>query len=72
MPVDPTGTAPGLKPEGPEDSPKVNIKCKNTSCTSILAIEIKIGAQSGSRRLYQCIKCKTTWGVSVGGSVELG
>jgi len=72
MPVDPKGTAPGLQPVAPNELPKVHIKCKNQSCSSIVAIEIKAGGQSGPRRLYQCVSCKTTWGVPVGGSVEFG
>lgn len=72
MPIDQAGTAPGLKQEV-DEPPKVHLKCKNTSCDSILAIEIKVAGQtSGARRLYQCEKCKTTWSVPVGGSVELG
>lgn len=67
--VDPSGTAPGLKKE--EVSPKkFHVRCKNTNCDSILAIEISLGGQvGGAQRMYQCCKCKHTWGVAVGGYV---
>jgi len=67
--VDPSGTAPGLKKE--EVSPKkLQVRCKNSNCDSILAIEVPIAGQmGGSQRLYQCCKCKYTWGVAVGGYV---
>ncbi len=71
MPIDHEGTAPGLQPEAEKQEP-VHLKCKNQNCDSILAIEMKIAGQTGGGvRRYQCCKCKTTWGVPVGGSVEL-
>jgi len=71
MPIDPAGTTPGLQPPQAEDPPKVHLKCKNASCNSILAIEMKFAGQPGGRRMYQCVKCHLTWGVPVGGSVDL-
>jgi hypothetical protein len=72
MPVDPTGTTPGLQPAEPAAQPQVHLKCKNQHCDSILAIEVKIaGHTGGGRRLYQCVKCKLSWGIPVGGSVDL-
>jgi hypothetical protein len=70
MAVDPTGTTPGLK-ETEETPEEVHMRCKNPECDSILAVEMKIPGQTGGRRMYQCCKCKRTWGVPVGGSVEL-
>ena len=70
MPIDPAGTVPGLK-EKEEEPKKIHIRCKNPECDSILAIEVKMPQQEGGRRLYQCCKCKKTWGIPVGGSVEL-
>lgn len=70
MPVDPTGTSPGLMP-GAETPKPVHIKCRNPSCDSILAIEIKIAEQGGGLRLYQCQKCKATRSIPVGGAVDL-
>ncbi len=69
MPVDPAGTTPGLQPDTP---PKqlVNLKCRNTNCDSIEAEIIKIPGQE-SQRLYRCTKCSHTWGINVGGSVNL-
>jgi hypothetical protein len=70
MPIDPAGTTPGLKKT--ETVPKeMHVRCKNPQCDSILAIELKIAGQEGGRRMYQCCKCKHTWGVVVGGFVEL-
>ena len=69
MPIDPTGTAPGLI--GQKDKPaEVLMRCKNQSCDSISAIEITPPNQGGAR-LYQCVKCKRTHGVQVGGAFEL-
>jgi hypothetical protein len=70
MPIDPAGTIPGLK-EKSKEIPTVHVRCRNSGCDSILAIEIEIPGQKGGSHLYQCCKCKRTWGVAMGGSVEL-
>jgi hypothetical protein len=70
MPIDPAGTAPGLTPKT-EEPPKVHIRCKNPTCSSILAIELKLEGMSPGHRLYQCCVCKRTHGVSLGGAFEL-
>jgi len=70
MPIDPAGTVPGLK-EKEEAPEQIHFRCKNPDCDSILAIEMKVPGQSPGSRLYQCCKCKRTWNVPVGGSVEL-
>jgi len=71
MPIDPAGTTPGLKKI--EEKPKeIHIRCKNPQCDSILAIEIKVAGQENSgHHLYQCCKCKRTWGIATGGAVNL-
>jgi len=70
MPIDPTGTTPGLAPQ--QDVPsKINMRCKNSDCDSIVAIELKVPGQDAGQRLYQCCKCKVTRSVAVGGSISL-
>lgn len=71
-PVDITGTSPGLIQEEKEPPKEVHVRCKNPSCDSILAVEIEFaGHKGGGNRMYQCCKCGKTWGISVGGSVNL-
>lgn len=70
MPIDPAGTTPGLTPKK-EEPAKVNMRCRNANCDSIVAIEVKLEGQEGGHRMYQCCKCKQTRGVAVGGSVTL-
>jgi hypothetical protein len=72
MAIDPTGTRPGLQENAPKPPEEIHIRCKSGNCDSILAIELKIAGIIGPRRMYQCVKCKRTWGVPVGGSVEFG
>lgn len=70
MPIDPAGTKPGLAPQAEE--PVVhNMKCKNKNCDSITVVEVQYPNSSG-RRMYRCTKCHTSWGVPVGGAVDLG
>lgn len=70
MPIDPKGTAPGVVPSAAEPE-HIHMSCKSEDCDSIMAIEMKVPNQSPSERLYQCVKCKRTWGIAVGGSVNL-
>jgi hypothetical protein len=69
MPIDPTGTEPGIVPNK-EKPAEVLMRCKNESCGSITAIEIT-PPNLGGARLYQCVKCKRTHGIQVGGAFEL-
>ena len=69
MPVDPTGTAPGLIQE-PVEEPTISIRCKNGNCDSMQAVEVKL-QPSSPRRLYQCVKCKQSFGVLVGGGIDI-
>lgn len=68
---DPKGTAPGLTPSAGQ--PKViHLKCKNENCKSVRAIEIVTaptveGMGATHSRLYQCVECKHSWPVTVGG-----
>ena len=70
MPVDPTGTKPGLQHQVEE--PKVhNMRCKNKDCDSMQVSELNVPGNAG-RHIYRCIKCNTTWSVTTGGGVEFG
>jgi hypothetical protein len=70
MPIDPTGTTPGVTK--PNDNPDhIHLTCKNPQCDSIVAIEVKMPGQTPGTRMYQCVKCKRTWGIAVGGGVDL-
>lgn len=71
MPIDPAGTTPGLAGPANPSAPTVHMKCKRPECDSILAIEVKHPGTVGGRRLYQCAKCKTSWGVNTGGAVDI-
>lgn len=70
MPIDPTGTTPGVVQSKTEPE-HIHMSCKNQKCDSIVAIEMKIPGQSPGTRMYQCIQCKRTWGIPVGGAVDL-
>jgi DNA-directed RNA polymerase subunit M/transcription elongation factor TFIIS len=68
MPTDPTGTSPQPVPTRPPEE-VVDIKCHRQGCDSITANPQVIG--SGSQRLYRCTKCKHTWGINVGGHIDI-
>jgi hypothetical protein len=68
MPVDPTGTTPGLVGT-PEPETVLQMRCKNQNCDSIQVREIKSPMPTNVRR-YQCVKCQMPFGVAVGGSVD--
>lgn len=71
MPIDPSGTAPGLTPKT-EEVETLNMRCKrHPQCDSMLVIEMKHQGIAAGHRMYQCVKCKMSWGVAVGGSVNL-
>jgi hypothetical protein len=71
MSVDPKGTSPGLAPVSAAPQ-TVSIKCKK--CPSMTAAIIAIGSEDGPmnhQRLYRCVSCNATWGINVGGFVNL-
>lgn len=75
MTFDPKGTTPGLAQSAPLEPKVIHLKCRRDGCTSIRAIEINQGQQvegtgAAHNRLYQCVECKHTWPMSVGGSVN--
>jgi DNA-directed RNA polymerase subunit M/transcription elongation factor TFIIS len=76
MSFDPTSTQPGLsgtKAEGPKI---IHMKCRRDGCKSMRATEL--GSQNQSEnvgaahnRMYRCVDCGNTWGVSTGGYVAI-
>jgi DNA-directed RNA polymerase subunit M/transcription elongation factor TFIIS len=69
MPIDPTGTKPGVVPAQPQQE-TVNMRCKRNGCDSMRAIIVVIQG-IGPMRMYRCAECGHTWGINVGGSVNL-
>ncbi len=67
MPIDPTGTTPGLaqNTKAPET---VNLKCRNPKCDSITAVVVAL--PNPAQRLYRCVKCHRPVGLNVGGAVN--
>lgn len=70
MPIDQTGTAPGLTPSV-EEAPKLNMRCKAQGCNSMQVTEMKVPGIPAGTRLYQCCKCHRVTSVAVGGAFEL-
>jgi transposase-like protein len=68
MPIDPTGTKPGLVPEQPKEE-AVNMKCKGKNCPSIRAFKVHIPGTNA--RMYRCAECGHMWGINIGGPVDL-
>ena len=66
MPIDPSGTQPGLVENEAPPSPEFNIRCRNEKCKSIRARDVTPHTVTGAKR-YQCVVCGHTWGVQVGG-----
>lgn len=72
MPVDPAGTAPGLASPATGDALKtVHMKCRRPECDSIVALDVPHPNSLSGRRMYQCVKCRTSWGASVGGALDI-
>lgn len=72
MNVDPKGVTPGLAQQAKPQEEVIHLKCRNGKCDSITAVEIKIkGQERTGRHIYRCTKCNATWGVPVGGAVNL-
>ena len=67
--IDPAGTTPGLAGNQAPEQKTVTMKCKNEGCSSIEAVEVNIGQPHA--RVYRCVKCHRSWGINVGGSVNL-
>lgn len=50
---------------------EANMRCRNPrGCDSITAYVVPIPSHP-SQRMYRCKKCSHTWGINVGGSVNL-
>ncbi len=71
MPIDPSGTSPGLAGQTPAEPPKIHMKCKRPECGSNLAVEVQHPGSATGRHLYRCVKCHTSWGINTGGPVDL-
>ena len=71
MPIDPAGVTPGLAASTQPDARRVNMKCKRSDCDSITAIDVAHPQSLSGRHMYQCVKCRTSWGVNTGGSIDL-
>ena len=69
MPIDPSGTNPGVTAAAPKEPDTLNLRCKNPSCDSIQAIEIKM-ANTPSVRMYECVKCRIPFRITVGVAVD--
>jgi len=72
MAVDYAGTKPGLPTSNVEEPKYLHMKCKKQECPSIRVLEVtpSHGFPSGSH-MYQCVECKTSWAISVGGGINL-
>lgn len=51
-----------------DERPRHFMKCRNAKCDSIEVVEMKYAAGT---RLYQCVKCKRSFPVMVGGKMDL-
>ena len=72
MNVDPKGVTPGLAQKAQPQEDVIHLKCRNRKCDGITAVEIKIqGQEHTGRHIYRCLTCNATWGVPVGGAVNL-
>lgn len=69
MPIDPAGTTPGLAP-GAKPDETVHLKCRREGCDSMTSVIVKIPGQE-AQRMYRCTTCNHTWGLNVGGPVNL-
>jgi len=73
---DPKGTSPGLTQSAPERPKVFQMRCRRDGCTSARAVQIQAGPRDDeagvapSQRLYQCVECKNTWAMAVGGAVS--
>lgn len=72
MNIDPKGVTPGLAQQAEPQEETVHLKCRSRGCDGMTAVEIKIkGQERSGRHIYRCTECNHTWGVPVGGSLNL-
>lgn len=70
MPIDYAGTKPGLPAPLPEEPQYLHMRCKRgDACGSMRAVEITPPGLPGGAHIYQCVDCKTSWGIATGGAV---
>jgi len=72
---DPSGTSPGVVSPQVQGPKTQSMRCRNEGCPSLQAVEItpelnRENAGVPHHRTYQCIRCKHTWTMSVGGFVN--
>jgi hypothetical protein len=67
--VDKSGTKPGLGVSTVEEN-IVFLRCKDKQCGGSSAIEISPKDFPKGVRMYQCVKCKKSTTVNVGGPVD--
>ena len=66
MPVDPTGTEPGVVPEKSREKEAVHFKCRRPDCDSITAYDESIPTVPHKR--FVCTKCGNVVSINPGGS----
>lgn len=68
MPIDPTGTAPGLVAQEKKEE-RLAMRCRQSKCDSMEAVEMHIpGYEQSGVHMYRCVKCKNTWNTNLGSS----
>ena len=72
MSIDPKGVVPGLPDKAVKEPEVVHMSCRRgtSACNSMTATVIVVAGQP-QRRMYRCTKCNHTWGLNVGGAVNL-
>jgi DNA-directed RNA polymerase subunit M/transcription elongation factor TFIIS len=66
------GVGPGLANQKEAEPKVIHLKCPNSRCKSVRAIQITPQPTNETQgaphnRTYQCVECKYVWGVSTGG-----
>jgi hypothetical protein len=74
MTFDPKGTQPGLAGNAVTQPKVIHMKCRSDNCKSLRAVEISAqnsleNAGAAHNRMYRCVECNSTWGISTGGYV---
>lgn len=65
------GVSPGLT-AAPPPKKTIHLKCRSGKCESLEAEEIKLEVPSHhGQRLYRCVKCGHSWGLALGGNLEI-
>lgn len=72
MTIDYAGTKPGLPTTTVPEEPKyLHMRCKRgDACGSMRVTEITPPGLPGGAHIYQCVECKTSWGIATGGATS--